>query len=275
MRRVIICGFIPLLFINCVTLVDRAGQALDGSAFAEKKTAVYRTTGIELREVRTKAGESSVIITLEQFPSMKLRGSAPDDKGEFYIKSLDYLGGNTQGWNEYRLELLGMGSLRLSDTEAVFSVPDDIETVEITSGRIRRYDTRITGTEAISSLRNRRERILALAEWLNERGDFTVYTDRNEFEKYWKPILFPEMVKKKKRPQNWEQAGDTWEKAEDIKWNTSYTERVYPELLWGIRNSGTLLRDWEEALEWVYIECQWRQIKETLAQETKLARTKK
>ena len=270
---------IPLLYAGCVSVVEKTGRALDGSAFAEKQTALYRTArndgeAMEIREMRSKAGESSVIIALNQFPAMKIRGSAPDDKGEFHLIALDYLGGNVQGWNEYRMELSGSGNLVLGETTATLSVSDEIETVGISSGRIRRYDTRLTGTEALSNLRNRHERILAITEWMNSREGLPSFEDRDKFENYWKPVLFPEMVSKKKRPADWRQENDQWARAEDIRWNKSYTKRVFPEELWAIRDSGTMLRDWEEALEWLYIEYEWNRIRELLARETLLERKK-
>jgi hypothetical protein len=270
-----VCGFLPLLG-GCASLVEKTGRFLDGSSRAEKKIAVYRTAqkdgnGMGIMEVRNKAGTNSVVITLEQFPSIKIRGSAPDEQGEFHLTSLDYLGGSPHGWNEYRLDLVAEGNLVLGETTATLSIPDEIIAVEISAGRIRRFDTRITGTEALTSLGNRRERILALAEWMKPPHDL----NRKDFEKYWKPVLFPELVSKKKGPQGWRQEGDTWARAEDIRWNTSYTERVFPEELWSIRNSGTMLRDWEEAFEWIYLEYSWNRITEILSQETVLSRTKK
>jgi len=264
---------IPLLLGSCISLVEKTGQTLDGSAFAEKQTAVYRTarnTGgtMEIRKMRNKTGESSVVITLEQFPAMKIRGAAPDDKGKFQLIALDYLGGNIYGWNEYRLDLAGSGILVLGETTAKLSVLDEIEAVGISSGRIRRYDTRITGTEALSSLRNRHERILTLAKWLRDRESPPSFNDQETFEEYWKPVLFPETVSKKKRPALWRQENDQWVRAENIRWNTGYTERVFPEVLQAVRNSGTMLRDWEEAVEWIYIEYEWNHIRELLARET-------
>ncbi|MCL2127088.1 MAG: hypothetical protein FWH38_02440 [Treponema sp.] len=269
------CSFIALMLPGCVSITEKAGEALDGSAFAEKNIAVYRTgknelPGMEIREVRNKANESSVIITLDKFPSMKLRGSYPDGAGEFSLTRLDYLGGNTHGWNEYRLDIFGPAKLVLSGDAATFSVTGEIEKGQIEYGRIRRYDTRITGTEALSGLRNRYERITALAEWMNTSPPPDL--DLKGFEKYWKPILFPEIVPKKKSPPDWRRENDIWARSEDINWNTSYTERVFPELLRNIRNSGTLLRDWEEALDWLYIEYEWERICELLSQETVLAK---
>jgi hypothetical protein len=279
---VLICVSLPLLWGGCVSLVEKAGKFLDGSSRDEKKIAVYRAAlkdgeGMGVTEVQNKAGDSLVIITLEQFPSIKIRGSAPDAQGEFYLTALDYLGGSPHGWNEYRLDLAALGTLVLGETSATLSVPNEIIAVEISSGRIRRFDTRITGNEALTSLSNRRERILALSEWMNAPSQEAVPRNlsRSNFEKYWKPVLFPELVFKKKRPSGWNQEGDDWARAEDIRWNASYTKRVFPEELWSIRDSGTMLRDWEEAFEWIYVEYSWNRIVELLSQETVLNKAKK
>jgi len=98
--------------------------------------------------------------------------------------------------------------------------------------------------------------------------------DIEKFEKYWKPVLFPELVSRKYRPAGWQQENDQWNRAESINWNKTYTERLFPEELWEIRNSGTMLRDWEEALDWIYNEYEWDRIQETLGVETVLTKKK-
>jgi hypothetical protein len=274
-----VCSLVSLWCLGCVSLMEKTGKALDGSAFAEKKIAVYRTTGMELWEVQNKAGQRSVCIALQEFPTMLIRGSVPNEEGEFYLTSLDYLGGNTYGWNEYRLDLSGYGQLVLNGQTATLSISDEIESVQISAGRIRRYDTRITGTEAITYLRNRRERILSLTEWMNapsaEGAPEKKSISHGDFEKHWKPLLFPELVSKKNRPRDWQQEGDKWVRAEDIRWNAGYTERTFPEELRVIRDSGTMLRDWEEALEWIYLEYEWGRLTGQLSNETVLHRAKK
>jgi hypothetical protein len=250
--------------------MEKAGHLVDGSAFEEKTISEYRSLKedlkIEMLVVEKNGGEQSIRITMEKFPMMKLYGSLPDENKNIHINSLEYLGGNTHGWNEYTLELLGEGSLSFRDI-AVFKLNGKIEPVQIKSGRIHRYDTRITGMEAVTLLRNRRERILTLIEWMRSRENSTAasLTDIEKFEEYWKPILFPETVSKNKRPASWLQNNDKFNKAEDIRWNTGYTERVFPEELVNVRNSGTLLRDWEEALAWIYMEYEWENILKLLS----------
>jgi hypothetical protein len=261
--------------------MEKSGQALDGSAFAEKTVAVYRTAknavpAMEIREVENKAGERSVIIMPGNYPAIKLRGSYPDENGEFHLTSLDYLGGNTSGWNEYRLEISGTGNMTPGVTSLSFSIYPEIETFQISSGKIRRFDTRITGPEALASLNNRYERIIAVTEWMKGYDNtMPEAADRKAFENYWEPVLFPELVSKRKRPADWQREGDQWNRAEDIRWNISYTERVFPELLREIRNSGTMLRDWEEAVEWLFVEYEWDRITEMFSQETVLNKVKR
>jgi hypothetical protein len=96
--------------------------------------------------------------------------------------------------------------------------------------------------------------------------------DVDKFEEYWKPILFPELVPKKKKPADWQRENDQWNRAESVRWNISYTERLLPEELREIRNSGTMLRDWEEAFDWLYNDYEWSRIKETLSNETVLTK---
>ena len=273
------CFLSFFFFTGCLSLVEITGRALDGSAFKEKRIAVYKTekdspVGMEVRELMDKQGERSFQISLDQYPAMKLRGTKPDSQGNFNLVLLEYLGGNTQGWNEYSLEIVGEGKLFLTGTEAVLSIQHGMETVQISSGKIRRYDTRITGDEALTGLRNRMERITALTEWMKEQENAPGPVDIKEFEKYWRPLIFPEIVSKKKRPVGWQAESDLWERAEDVNWNKTYTERVFPEALRNVRDSGTMLRDWEEALEWLYIKYNWENIIEIFSKKTNLNRIK-
>jgi hypothetical protein len=270
--KIFILIVLTFLLFNCLSIAEKTGQMLDGSAFKLKTLSVYETSGdnklqpeIKISVVENKSKEKSIIITIGKFPMIKLLGAFPDEDGAFFLSTLEFLAGSVHGWNEYSMELMGTGNLKFEDTATL--IIEEIEPVQILKGRVHRYDTRLTGNEALSALRNRRERVLALTEWMSslnlEKGRTT-----DEFEEYWQPVLFPEMVSKKKRPDGWIQDGDKFQKAESISWNTGYTERTFSEELWPIRNSGTLLRDWEEALYWIYLEYEWENIVELLSKET-------
>jgi len=257
--------------------MEKAGRAIDGSASSEKKVSVYRAgKEITVTVIKNKTSRQSVLITLDKYPMMRLRGSMPDEDGAFTLNSLEYLSGSVHGWNEYSMEILGAGSLSFGD-ESVLEISGDIEQIRISSGRIQRYDTRITGTEALTSLRNRNERIAAAASWMAafDAPGKRAINDIEDFEIFWKPILFPELVPKKKRPDGWLMEGDVFVKAEDIRWNAGYTERAFLEDLHPVRNSGTMLRDWEETLSWLYLAYEWENIKEILSNKIVLQPVKK
>ena len=144
--------------------------------------------------------------------------------------------------------------------------------MQISSGRIRRFNTFITSGDALSALRNRNERILSIVEWMNTIKDAPNGQTIKDFKKYWKLLLFPEIVCNKQRTVDWFQENDRFALVEDIYWNTGYTERVFPEELIPIRNSGMLLRDWEEALSWIYMEYELENIIEILSNQIILQR---
>jgi hypothetical protein len=256
--------------------MEKAGRIIDGSASSEKKVSVYRAEDMAVTVIKDKTSEKSVLITIDKYPMIRLRGSMPDENGLFFLNSLEYLSGSVHGWNEYSMEILGSGSLSFGET-CVMEIIGDIEQIQISSGRIQRYDTRITGAQALTSLRNRNERIIAATAWMAalDAPERQKIKNIKDFETFWKPVLFPELVSKKKRPDGWLMEGDIFVKAEDIRWNTGYTMRIFLEDLRPVRNSGTMLRDWEETLSWLYLSYEWENIKDILSRKTVLQSVKK
>ena len=282
-KKILLLPVNILLFacISCVSLMEKTGQVLDGSAFAEKKIARYRTRkkdgaafDTEILHAQNKAGQRILVISQNKFPTVRMRTTEPDTDGKIIINSIDYISGNTAGWNQYSLELTGSGSCVLREKSAAFSLNDDIEKVQISRGKIRRFDTTIINSDALTNLRNREERIEALADWMKKQENTPEIQDSSAFAAYWKPILFPEICPKRKRPAEWQLEGDEYIRAEEIKWNTSYTERLFPDELRPIRNSGTLLRDWEEAPEWIYLQYEWETFTAIFSHEITLKRVK-
>jgi hypothetical protein len=282
---------------GCSTVMQKTGELVDGSAFREKKTAAYRTGGKKQRREKTPAlgsgkgilvekglrrnGEGFTAIRFEALPTLRLLGSEPDAEGNFSLASLEFLCPNLSGWNEFSRELSGSGVFRVrtagTGEEAVLRLDGETELLDVAGGRIRRNSSRITGGEALSALRNRQERISVLTEWMKaraDRKDDREYANQAEFEKHWKPVLFPELVKAKARPPEWIAEGAVRVRGEDVGWNTAYTEAVFPEELRPARNSGTMLRDWEEAAAWIYLQYEWDRIMESLTHEIFLVKIK-
>jgi hypothetical protein len=101
------------------------------------------------------------------------------------------------------------------------------------------------------------------------------FANQRAFEKYWKPILFPELVSPKKRPAAYTAGEPRFVRGEDIRWNAAYTQAVFPETLRPLRDSGTLLRDWEEAAAWIYLTAEWDPLLQSVTKELFFATVKK
>jgi len=258
-----------ILLCGCQSMVQKSGEMLEGKAFSEKTLAVYQSFGkdddteILLKQLKLKDGTEIHELTSSEWPSLSLRGIVTAGGKSFHFTEAHFLSSHIHGWNEFVLDLNGSAELTLSGgTIGRLRITEEIERVQLSSGRIRLKSSRLTGNAALTPLRHRRERILALIEWMEENEDKPIVENlsRKDFESYWKPRLFPEMVMKDKRPPAYTKVNAEFVRADSIRWNTNYTEQLLPEELWELRNTGGMLRDWEEALYWIYMEYSWNGI---------------
>jgi hypothetical protein len=269
------------LLTGCASLVEKGARVLNGSAFEEKALGLYESDAeedswigpVQVREVRTRDGGEFLAVGVGAMPTLRIKGTAPDGSGNFYLTALDFLSSNLSGWNEFTMELSGSGNFTKNNSGASL-VLHSTEILDISGGKIRRNNIRITGDQALTLLRNRQERIQALTEWMREQPDVPAFAEPDDFEGYWKPMLFPELTKKKRRSAGWSEEGAVWGRGEDVRWNTVYTDRVFSEELRPVRNSGALLRDWEEALGWIYFQYQWDRILSLLQRTQDLRKIK-
>ncbi|GHV87892.1 hypothetical protein AGMMS50267_02520 [Spirochaetia bacterium] len=270
------------LLLSCAGLTEKTGQLMDGSAFAEKTIEVYRTgkNGDSAALVRKKDGSEFLSLSFTLMPTLKWYGTIPNEDGEFHLTTYTFFSSSESGWNEFTMDIIGSGTFVKDGENAVLTLNKPVEPIQITEGKILRNTTRITGEQALTALRNRHERITALTEWMHEwletqepeRSFFLI--EQKDFEDYWQPILLPETLPAKKRPADWTTNGVEWVRGEDIKWNRTYTEALLPEELRPLRDSGTLLRDWEEAADWIYYQFSWDHIMESLPGEFRLEKIK-
>ena len=260
--------FLVLLFSSCSGIAQKGGEILEGSAFSAMELASYssggkrKETNIELKELSLRDGEWVTGIHSSQWPGFTLRGGIAAGNGSFELLEARILSSHTDGWNEFNLDILGMAFFENpKKTDGVLRIEGNVERVQISSGSIRLKSSRLSGDAALTALRNRRERILALIEWMTREtesgGENAVFQNQKEFEKYWKGRLFPERVSKSKWPVEYTKKNAKWRRADGVKWNLTYTENIFPEGLWEYRNSGAMLRDWEEALPWIFMEYSW------------------
>ena len=267
---------IVFILAGCTSLMQKGGEVLTREAFAEKTLAVYRVAGaseknaIEVKKLGLKDGEEVLEISNGAWPGFTLRGSMPEPGGSIRLREARFLSSHTHGWNEFTMDILGSAIFQNpGPAVGILRITEEVERVVISSGRIRLKSSYITGAAALTPLRNRRDRITALVEWMNERlhdgshdasQETPVFADIGEFEGYWKRKLFPELVLEKNRPEEYSTYNAEWKREDSVRWNLAYTENLFPEELWEYRNSGAMLRDWEEALPWIFMEYSWNRI---------------
>ncbi|MDR2110387.1 MAG: hypothetical protein LBP32_03680 [Spirochaetaceae bacterium] len=279
MRNILVLSVIAggCFLTGCTTLVEKGGRLLDGSAFAERTVEVYRSggkSGVELRRIQKKAGGEFIAISLDAMPALRLEGSIPGPGGGFNLTALYFLHGGVLGWNEFTMDISGSGVFMPRENGASLKLDIPVEILGLSRGKIRHQDRRISGDEALSALEGRYERIGALTEWMLGRSGAPAFADQKTFEAYWKPILLPEMTVPGKRPKTWTRENARWVRAEDVRWNQTYTEELFPAELWALRNSGALLRDWEEAAGWIYLSYEWERMTMSLNNEISLLKIK-
>jgi hypothetical protein len=275
-----VCGYV----CGCMSLTENAGRIADGSRFSEKILESRRgENGTRLSRIRFKDGSAALKLSLDSWPNLAFYLVPSGETGRCVLSSYTFLASTVKGWNEFTVDLSGTGSLENAGTDSEGNaryrlVVENVEETGIASGRVRSGDNRLSGGEALGILRNRKARIEALAGWMKESAagpaaaDGTAaaldgasaagtrsFQSEKAFDAYWKPLLLPETVPKRKRPVDYDGSGGEWIRAEDVKWNAAYSAR-FPEDIALLRNSGALLRDWEEALPWIYLVFQWDDI---------------
>jgi hypothetical protein len=264
MKKIFLVAAVLVFFGGCSTLVQKSGDFLDGAG--GKTLETYRSTEKDknlrttVRRVFIDEGDEILEIENAALPGFRLRAALPKENGTIEFTSLEFLSSHRFGWNEFTLELFGEGSFTAQGGTASLGIEKAPERVQLQKGRISLKESRLASGAALSSLRNRRERILALTEWMGSLEGVPAFAGQKAFEAYWKPRLFPELVSKKKRPPEWSAGDGDFAGADSVRWNRDYTRRVFPEGLWEYRNSAALLRDWEEGAAWIYLEYAWDSI---------------
>jgi hypothetical protein len=253
-----------VLITGCTSLMEKTGQFLDGSLLEAKKINEYRVTKNGGSVVNTmqnkKDGNEYLLITTDAMPNITFKASMPDASGRFYVTSYTFLSSSVFGWNEFTMDVSASGTFAVSGNTASLQINNPIEVINISSGKIRYNDERLVDDAALRSLNNRYERILALVEWMKAQPNVPVFTSEKHFSSYWQPIILPESLSAKKRPSSWSKEDTEWNYADDINWNVTYTKKIFPEDLHIYRNSGALLRDFEEAISWIYLEYDWNDL---------------
>jgi hypothetical protein len=269
--KIIICLSIlagtAICYAGCISAAKKDLVFGDGSAFTEKTLALYwsaKEPEVTVREVVLKDGKTCITITTDIMPAIQLYGSPPNRAGVFYLYSLYFLDSHLYGWNEFNLDIMGRGVFKVWKDYAKLELEPCIEMLDISGGRIQYAYSYLSGSQALAALENRYRRIMVLSQWMLSCSQVPGFKNQKAFEDYWFPVLFPELVAPGARPPLWDIESAVWNRTGNIRWNETYTEALLPPELKPLRNSGTLLQDWEEAIGWIYLFYGWDQLAKSL-----------
>jgi hypothetical protein len=214
-----------------------------------------------------EADNSRVELTSPLVPAIIIRGEAKTEEGKLVvlITGVDLFANWPNGWTEAYYEASGKLVLKPADQNWQCLVEDPLELWDIINGEIRYFDNYYRNDDGLRKVRNRVERINQVSRFLKQEKQFPPLIGHLErssvygpsFQEQVIPFLFPETVdfSRLEREKQLDQA--YYQKAQedqqlvvwgaDLPWRKDYTEAVFPEYLWELRNKGGIWRDYEEA----------------------------
>ncbi len=261
MNKIILTISSLLLLTGCVTVLSRYGSV--------EKSLVHSEAEFFIKKDRT--GKVWGELTGPLLYKTSFTGSvAADNTGDmtFTIENSDFFSNWPNGWTEGKSRAIGKLLFKKTADGYKCQIVDKVEIWDVVEGKIRYFDDYYSGDEGLTLVKNRMDRLTALARFLKKQqlpeyfGDTWRNTDYGEpMKKYIEPLLFPEQVLKKPALyeeilNNKDQSGDSgkltdnWELGSYILWNKKYTEKLFPREfanLVPIRNTGSMWRDYEEA----------------------------
>jgi len=195
-----------------------------------------------------------------------LSGRAARD-GELWtltIDRMDWFNNWAEGWTEASFEADGELAL-MPKGEAWAVVAARAPSIgKPTSASIRLYGDYFVGEAALGLISRRWDRIKAAAELLRQRfpGAWYDYSERKKVVFVWdlfarrvdsfdrgvRVFLFPELYGYASAGAPPPRRDHGTSRGESISWDTEYSAAAFPEALREVRNSGTMLRDFEEGL---------------------------
>lgn len=241
-RISVLAIFLPFLCLSCITITAQ----FEGSSAL-----------LTIRDGR----DTEVLgdITSRYLPAAVVTGEIEEtEKGlYFYAVEIALFSEWPNGWTEGSLECSGTFFLEEGKDGWTFHKIDELSLWDVSTGAIRYYDTYYRGDDGLRKVKHRMDRMREVNKFLIEEKKFPPINDWKGFSKDAVSYLFPEtkrLFRRKDRKHIFSETNNLYESSArdrvlgaDIYWNTGYTDKILPEHLVPLRNSGTLWRDYEEA----------------------------
>jgi hypothetical protein len=190
-----------------------------------------------------------------------LRGRAERD-GEAWklrIDRMEWFGNWNEGWTEASFGAEGELSLVPSGEGWAVAVERAPAIGQPEKATIRLYGNYFDGDEALGLLSRRWERIKAAADFVKERFP-EAGPGAKRYGRAVRAFLFPELYGYAKAGAPLPAKGHGVKVGESVRWDSDYSASVFPEELRELRDSGTMLRDFEEGLGLWSLRQRWDRI---------------
>ncbi len=235
-----------------IALAALAAALLAGCATFPVQEAYASTDSLRIEIAPAAHGEREARLSGGPLLGAVLSGEAvPDRAGgwEVSLIGMKWFNNWPNGWTEATFVADGSFDLLPSQGGFAIRVKDAPEIDAPSAARIRYFSDYYGGTEALEQLTRRWNRIEAYAGFLQSRHDSSWFGDRRRVRRF----LFPELYGYDQPPE----PGHASVLADSIRWNTDYTKKEFPENLRPLRDSGTMLRDYEESPELWALAVRW------------------
>lgn len=166
--------------------------------------------------------------------------------------SLHWFNNWHNGWTEATFVVDGRFDLERRGAAYRILVESAPEIDGPSAATIRYFDQYLGGKAALEQFTDRWDRIEAYANFLRSRyGDAWPRSERSL-----ERLLFPEIYGYRTPPA----ARHASVEGDGVRWNSDYTRAVFPKELQPIRDSGTMLRDWEESPGLFQLAFRWKSL---------------
>lgn len=258
MRKIILCVFLVLLFTNCSTIVKSYKNNIKNSKDLTK---------IEIR--KDNKGKEWIEISSKLIDPIIFKGTFNIDESgdiDIYLNAMQFLAVWPNGWTEGEANIFAKLKLTKEENYYKCKIEEKFEIFEITKGAIRYQDDYYYDDKGLINVKNKFDRIIALNEFLKKQEGsqeffltpiFSSKTNKSykdNFEKFLFPELFLDSVVYKSSNFKITDPSNDLILGENILWNKKYTDNFFPEHLKNVRNSGTMLRDFEETIDLCFAE---------------------
>jgi|GEM_PF-2055078 len=267
-----------ILFLICVVFL------MMNSCYTIKSK--YELKDKQLKKMKSKRIESELIVKENRLKGRQvelksiyisgavisgdLKETDNNDELEFDVKKIKFMTSWHNGYTEGECTAAGKIIFKKKDGYYESMVSDNFEILDVTKGEIRYDIYYFKGKEGIKRFKNRLDRISETVDFLKTKKLKEFYRNaryKTEFGESFKKdaevILFPELFgfkylsKKNLLDKNFDfkdlDLSNDVVLSDEMVWRKSYTKDVFPESLQAVRNSGSMYKDFEEALDIFFV----------------------